>query len=228
MGKTNFTSNYARFNGGAIGIVFANNKRASIAINGTTSFVNNKCGGSGGAVSLVNSAIISFNSKNIIFLKNSAGASGGAVYIAFNGIGITFIGVVFMENVAQIGGGVHSTGSGTEVTTNNPTTFNTCKFVGNYAFGTGGAIDSASGQDAFHNTTFEGNEARVGGALRLAGIASIDSCFFEENVSELGGGPAVFNNAYISSVANSYFYHNVFKCGAQEFLYFNEVRLSFF
>ena len=143
------------------------------------------------------------------------------------GIGISFIEVAFVENVAQIGGGVHSTGSGTEVTTNNPMTFDRCKFVGNNAFATGGAIDSASGQDVFLHTSFEGNKARVGGALRLAGIASIDNCSFEENVSEFGGGPAVFNSGYMSNVTNSYFYHNIFKCGAQEFLHFNEARLPF-
>lgn len=113
-----------------MGIVATNNERSSTAINAATSFVNNTCGGSGGAISLVNSAIIIFNSKNILFFGNSAGALGGAMYTVFNGIGIAFIDVAFVENVAQIGGAVHSTGSGTELTvdkdstsTNNPMTF---------------------------------------------------------------------------------------------------------
>ena len=119
------------------------------------------------------------------------------------------------------------TASGTTITVDtnskletNPTTFDRCRFLGNVAFGTGGAVDSASGLDVFANTFFERNVARMGGALRLAGKVSIDNCSFTDNVSELGGGPAVSNVGFISSVTTSNFHHNVFNCEPHAFLDF--------
>ncbi|CAN0463794.1 unnamed protein product, partial [Ascophyllum nodosum] len=60
----------------------------------------------------------------------------------------------------------------------------------------------------------------MGGALRLAGKVSIDNCSFTDNVSELGGGPAVSNVGLISSVTTSNFHHNVFNCKPHAFLDF--------
>ncbi|CAN0402628.1 unnamed protein product, partial [Ascophyllum nodosum] len=66
----------------------------------------------------------------------------------------------------------------------------------------------------------EGNQARVGGALRLAGTASVVNCSFIDNTSNLGEGPAVSNTGYISTVTNVYFHGNVFNCESQMFLEF--------
>ena len=238
-GEIIFTHNRARLDGGAIGSAAfsflrsdrANNEGSEVAIKGATSFVKNTCGGNGGGMALVQSLAVSFETENILFSGNLAGASGGAVFIVGTPIGIVFRNVVFTVNVAQIGGGVHVTGSGSAITIGrkhdqemNPTTFHTCKFIGNFAFGTGGAVDTASGEDVFNDTLFEANEARVGGALRLAGIASIVNCSFIENISGLDGGPAVSNIGYVSNVTTSYFHDNVFNCENQMFLSFNKVR----
>ena len=234
-GETRFTSNRARSSGGAVGSgaynlkgsVFANEEISKMFFKGATSFVNNECGGSGGGMALVQSFDVSFENAHIIFSGNTAGSSGGAVFIGGTGIGTVFENVSFVENTAQIGGGVRVTASGTTITVDtegkqetNPTTFDRCRFVGNLAFGTGGAVDSASGLDVFANTFFEGNVAKMGGALRLAGKVSIDNCSFTDNVSELGGGPAVSNVGFISNVTTSNFHHNVFKCEPRAFLDF--------
>lgn len=121
------------------------------------------------------------------------------------------------------------TGSGTS--TNHgidfPTTFEGCRFVGNTAGATGGAIESAVGIDAIIDTVFIRNIARVGGALRLAGKASIEECSFEDNVAALEGGPAVYNIGYISEMSNCHFEGNVFDCDKGAFLSYtpaNSVR----
>ena len=74
------------------------------------------------------------------------------------------------------------------------------------------------------NTVFKGNIAMMGGALRLAGKVSIDNCSFTDNVSELGGGPAVSNLGFISNVIASNFHDNVFNCMPQTFL--DSVKVS--
>ena len=240
-GETSFISNHARSNGGAVGSeayflkgsVFANKEISKIVFKGSTSFVNNECGGSGGGMALVQSLDVSFENGYVIFSENTARSSGGAVFIGGTGIGTVFGNVSFVGNTAQIGGGVRVTASGTTITVGtdnkqetNPTTFDRCRFVGNVAFGTGGAVDSASGLDVFANTLFEGNVAKMGGALRLAGKVSIDNCSFTDNVSELGGGPAVSNVGLISNVTTSNFHHNVFNCEPHAFLDFVKVSTA--
>ena len=238
-GETSFISNHARSSGGAVGsdpfsstaAVLANDKRSKMFFRGATSFVNNECGGNGGGMALVESLDVSFENDDIIFLGNTAGSSGGAVYIGGTGIGTVFGNVSFVENTAQIGGGVRVAASGTTITVDtdkkqktNPTTFDQCSFAGNIAFGTSGAVDSTSGQDVFANTLFKGNVAKMGGALRLAGNkVSIDNCSFIDNISELGGGPAVSNVGFISNVTTSNFHHNVFNCEPETFLDFVKV-----
>lgn len=243
-GETNFYSNKAEFDGGAIGSRALNSELSSstngvrvvesrgsdITIKGPTKFVNNTSGVSGGAIALVQSLEVLINSRDVLFLYNYAGVSGGALYIASIGVGPIFRNVTFIGNSAQTGGAVYVTGSGTTVTLatsvqlNYPTTFDGCVFVDNFASATGGAVDSASGKDIFSHTKFRRNEARVGGALRLAGTASVDNCVFDENISELGGGPAVSNIGVIYGVSNSTFIDNMLTCEPHTFFEFNKVR----
>ncbi|CAN0195481.1 unnamed protein product, partial [Ascophyllum nodosum] len=74
--------------------------------------------------------------------------------------------------------------------------------------------------DAFIGTVFKGNYAPLGGALRLAGTASVDNCSFIDNISQPGGGPAVFNAGTMSNQTDIYFNGNVFFCENQTFLDF--------
>ncbi|CAN0327250.1 unnamed protein product, partial [Ascophyllum nodosum] len=99
-----------------------------------------------------------------------------------------------MSNYAEIGGGVFITGSGSSLEPYDgelSASFEDCKFIGNKAEATGGAIESAIGAAAITKTSFKSNEAGVGGALRLAGVSSVKGCTFEENLSDLGGGQAI-------------------------------------
>ena len=248
-GETNFTSNAARLNGGAVEsraldselsttssgrLQVVNDEISTITIKSATTFFNNTCKENGGGMALVQSLAVSFNSKNTIFIRNSARFSGGAIFVAATEIGPVFKNVIFIENSAEIGGGVLASASGTAVTIDidnsqveNPTTFDGCTFVGNVAVTSGGAVDSASGKDAFIGTVFEGNSASLGGALRIAGQASIDNCSFIDNVSQPGGGPAVFNVGTMSNETDVYFNGNVFSCERQMFLNF-EVSVSFY
>ena len=248
-GETIFTSNAAQLNGGAVGSGALDSELpkffggghqveideiSSITFKSATTFFNNTCEINGGGMALVQSLAVSFNSENTLFINNSAGLLGGAIFVAATGIGPVFRNVTFIENSAEIGGGVLASGSGTAVTVDinnkqvdNSTTFDGCTFVGNVAFETGGAVDSASGKDAFIGTVFEGNSALLGGALRLAGEASVDDCSFVDNVSQPGGGPAVFNVGTMSNETDIYFNGNVFSCERQMFLNF-KVSVSFY
>ena len=146
-------------------------------------------------------------------------------------MGPVFHGITFIYNSAQVGGGVYLTGSGTSITiirdqsgaitqVQNPTTFDGCTFIGNVAEATGGAVDSSAGRDSFRKSWFEKNSAAVGGALRLAGEASLYKCLFVDNVSGFDKGPAVSNIGFISNVTDNIFRGNVFSCDPGMYLIF--------
>ena len=244
LGETIFLWNIADSEGGAVGselfsstvgiASLLNEDDSLFLVRGATQFENNSCGGNGGAVALLGTLYLAFETTDVTFSGNTAAVSGGAVFISSTGMGPEFIGTTFVGNSAQVGGGVYATGSGTAVTleilsssapskVSHPTTFDGCTFVGNSAKATGGAVDSASGEDEFVDTTFEGNTAGVGGALRLGGKASLDSCLFIDNVSDESGGPAVSNIGFISDVVYTYFSNNVFSCEPGKFLEFDQV-----
>ncbi|CAM9429038.1 unnamed protein product [Ectocarpus fasciculatus] len=230
-GDTNFTSNQAFLDGGAIvspELDDENNQEDSaIQINGTTSFFSNECGGNGGAVNLLGACdLVVDPAANVRFTENAATVAGGAVFVSGAGAGPTFANATFTSNSAQVGGAVAVFGSGNtksvgDIEPPNPTTFERCQFVGNRATATGGAIDSAAGHDYFVDTTFEDNTAGTGGALRLAGAASIKSCSFVENFSDDEGGAAVSNIGTVASTENVSFSGNGFDCPTGMFLGYN-------
>lgn len=84
-------------------------------------------------------------------------------------------------------------------------------------------MDSGAGLDRFVGSSFVGNSARFGGALRIVGTASLSNCTFVENASNDGKGPAISNVGYISSQNNSYFRDNIPQCDPGTFLDFNTV-----
>ncbi|CAM9774589.1 unnamed protein product [Ectocarpus sp. 6 AP-2014] len=230
-GATNFTSNQAFFDGGAIVSPEFDDKLnledSAILINGTTSFFNNACGGNGGAVNLLGACdLVVDPAASVRFTENAAAVAGGAVFVSGAGAGPAFANTIFTSNSAQVGGAVAVFGSGNskgvaDIEPPNPTTFERCWFVGNRATATGGAIDSAAGHDYFVDTTFEDNAAGTGGALRLAGTASINSCSFVENFSDDEGGAAVSNIGTVESAENISFSANGFDCPSGTFLGYN-------
>lgn len=246
MGETHFTSNVATFDGGALAskvfhartltistsrTISDNDEESQIIIAGITVFDGNSCGANGGGIAMLGTVSVSFQATDITFVNNSAAVAGGAVFISGADIGPVFIGTRLVSNSAQVEGAVYATGSGTtEAADNrgdpeeNPTTFYGCTFGDNSADAMGGAVDSASGQDKFVNTTFVRNSAGVGGALRLAGTASVENCSFLENFSGYGGGSVVSNIGVVSKMTRSSFRDNVFYCDPEAFLSFIKVR----
>lgn len=168
----------------------------------------------------------------VTFEGNSADVSGGAVFILSTGIGPEFRNSAFISNSAQVGGAVYARESGTVITSagknqqENPTTFIGCKFINNSADGSGGALDSVSGQDFFRQTVFQRNRAKVGGALRLAGTATLYDCLFEDNVSENEEAPAISSIGSISNLTKTVFNHNIFDCDYGTFLSFASNKVS--
>ena len=226
-GKTIFSLNSASSDGGAIGFQSADSATSSVLlINGTTTFTNNTCGENGGGLAIQDMLSVEFETANVIFMANSAKVSGGAIFISGTKVGLVIQGTSFIENTAQVGGGVYATGSGTASSGDlfYPTTFHGCSFFNNKAVTAGGAVNSALGQDLFIETSFVGNQAMVGGALELAGTAYVDRCSFEDNVSGVGGGSAVSSIGSISGVNRSSFVHNVLSCDKGTFLTFSKVR----
>ncbi|CAM9601541.1 unnamed protein product, partial [Ectocarpus fasciculatus] len=231
-GVTNFTSNQAFFDGGAIVSPQLDSEynpiESNLNFNGTTTFFNNTCGGNGGGMALYGGcALVIDTEMGVSFIENTAAVSGGAVFVSSAGTGLVFPTTSFVSNSAQIGGAVATFGSGgskgvEDIQPPNPTTFDRCRFVGNRATATGGAIDTAAGYDFFVDTTFEDNAAGTGGALRLAGTASIINCSFVENYSNDGGGAAVSNIGIVSSAENISFSGNGFDCPTGMFLAYNE------
>ena len=228
-GKTNFTSNIAYSDGGAVGSMLAVDESV-LVFKGSTHFINNEAGANGGGMALLGALSVQFNTTDVAFDGNVANVSGGGVYISATGIGPTFIGTRFDSNSAQLGGGVFATGSGTKVTGLSPnevyypTKFIDCTFVNNVAHAAGGAVNAASGKEEYLGTLFAHNSAGVGGGLRLAGEALLSNCSFDENESDSDGGPAVSNIGFVSNLTSGYFRGNRFRCEAQHFFIFIEVQ----
>ena len=234
-GRTTFTSNRAELEGGAIGSYPLDatadaELMSSLSTAGPTTFVENTCERDGGAMSLIGGLSVEFDSTvDVTFWHNSARASGGAVFMSGVDVGLVFPGVSFISNSAQLGGAVYTTSSGNAKVDLkgkqklNPTTFDTCSFVGNTAVATGGAIQSAAGEDTIIDTTFVGNTARVGGALFLAGTSSFVNCSFVDNVADEGAGPSISNIGYVQTMVNSSFFGNDFSCAPGAYRAYNKV-----
>lgn len=230
---THFVGNYAALDGGAV-FVYVGYDQATLSHlfindNVVVLFRGNTCGGNGGGIALVG-AVVTHLSRNMTFFENHAGIAGGGVYMSGVSFGPLFKATKFDSNSAVVGGGVYTAGSGTaavgdedEDLQKNPTIFNGCEFKGNKATTTGGALNTGAGLDEIVNTTFIRNTAKIGGALRLIGTASIEKCMFEDNLSDEDEGPGVFNDGIVTNVFNCTFYGNVFNCDPGTYLDYNTV-----
>eukprot|EP00752_Nemacystus_decipiens_P007555 g6749.t1 len=229
-GETRFFSNEADIDGGAVASLESdpesNPRNSSIYVGATTTFSNNTSGANGGGLSLLGACSLDVDpGVEVSYVGNTAEVAGGAVFVSGAGTGPAFSSATFVSNSAQVGGAVAVFGSGnsksvSEAEPPDPTTFHRCRFEGNRAT-TGGAIDSAAGHDFVVDSTFEDNVAGTGGALRLAGTATIDGCSFVENFSDDGGGAVVSNIGTISSMSDISFSGNGFNCPAGMYLDYN-------
>ena len=229
IGPTEFELNSASKSGGVVGSgafgAVDNAEESFLFIRGATTFKNNTAGGNGGGLALLGMLFVEFETANVTFFGNSADVAGGAIFLSGTGVAPIFSDMTFISNSAKVGGAVYAVASGIELTEGNPnpTRFLGCRFVDNKAATTGGAVESSAGRDEFANSSFVGNFAGVGGALRLAGTVTVDSCSFVGNIANEGNGAAVSNVGYIANVTASLFQGNVFSCEAGTFLDFTNV-----
>ena len=129
----------------------------------------------------------------------------------------------------QNGGAVLAENSGTDAATDTsgmktyfPTTFSNCTFIDNSALEAGGAIDIRVGRVRVDSTTFSGNFASVGGAVRIIGTAELFNSTFSDNTSGENGGSAISIVGTITEMNGSYFSANRFICPATEYVDFTE------
>lgn len=232
-GPTDFASNTAMGSGGVVGSEAVGSQKnaaeSSLFIRAATSFKNNTADVNGGGMALLGLLIVKFEtSQNVSFSGNTADVAGGAIFLSGAGVPLTFSNILLTSNSANIGGAVYAVASGVEPTegTPNPTTFIGCTFRYNRAKASGGAVATTAGRDTFNDSVFIDNSAAVGGALWLAGSATIANCSFVDNVADEDGGPAVSNIGLINTVTDSIFDGNVFSCQDETFLDFTDVSKS--
>ena len=153
-GITTFADNTADSDGGAVYATLAHN----IIGRGTTTFKNNTAAtGSGGALGLY----VDIPGDTTVS-DNSVSRNGGAISSAANPRGLHFEDVSFWFNSARVGGAVATFGTGNaDECTPSPTMFLRCHFYSNRATETGGAVETASGQENFVSCYFENNFAGV-------------------------------------------------------------------
>lgn len=125
----------------------------------------------------------------------------GSRFCCLCSFGIAFADVTFISDSAQVGETASTVGSGT--------LYGSCRFTGNQARATGGAIQSAAGHENIVRSMYERNRGGAGGAMTLAGTASVESWIFVENVSDDGKGANVSSIGSISAVSKI----SLFLCG---------------
>ena len=150
------------------------------------------------------------------FVSNSSEV-GGAVHVASTAALSTVTSCTFTLNDANEGGGLYAA-KGVTVTGS--------QFIDNFAVGNGGGA-SIVGPSTLENCTFSGNfvgEASFGGGLHLAGTASntnpaiVNSCIFQSNEADNGGGVAVRSNGS-AEFADCQFNSNLAFIGAGAYLH---------
>ncbi|HEX5688489.1 MAG TPA: right-handed parallel beta-helix repeat-containing protein, partial [Roseiflexaceae bacterium] len=195
-----FTGNQSREDGGALKIV-------SSTVNATLcGFLENE--GStwgGGAIGVNNGATATF--AGCTFVDNSSGTRAGAIYAIDSTL--TLGGCTFATNhAATQGGAIYAQQTDISV--------DSCTFDGNISAGAGmiqggGAILYWGGVDTvatIHNSTFSGNSALLGGAVRLQGETNITDCVFEANHADQEGGAIASEIVAQLNIRNSQFLDN--------------------
>ena len=233
-GPTAFYSNNALYNGGAIGA--ADDARTYsghswLIVNNSMNFTDNTCGANGGALDLSDIDVVDVYGK-MMFSNNSAVASGGALYASNKEVGPLLTGVIFLNNTAESGGAVFLFAVGADDSYyssddsssyyDSSSKFYGCRFDGNSASSTGGALHSIAGYDVVSGTSFTNNLANTGGALQISGTIVLVNSSFVENKSGEGGGAAISISG-VNSMEELIFSGNGYHCSSDSFLDLNEV-----
>ena len=170
----------------------------------------------------------------MVFPSNSAASSGGALYASQKVFGPELADVVFFNNTAEAGGAVFFSAVGTDEydssdDDNSPysyaSKFIECRFDGNSASSTGGAIHSIAGKNLVQATNFTNNSSFFGGALRISGTIFVFNSSFVENKSGDKGGAAISTSG-INSMEKHFFAVNGHHCSADAFMDLSEVGFA--
>jgi len=197
-----FKGNTANGGGGAISVDEStlNFERCTFEENFVTS-----SNGHGGAIMAVDATV---NVRACEFDENSAPEDGGAIFLEGgpSAAGSIFYGCHFRGNRATNGDGG---GGGAIAHFTASIIVQGCDFSGNSAgLGLGGAIVAFKSETTVNATTFDCNDAFLGGAIwNEIGSIDISDAEFTGNVAE-GGGALVVDSAY-SSVTKCLFDQNI-------------------
>ena len=95
----------------------------------------------------------------------------------------------FIGNSAPTGGvPFHRLGSGGAIFSDGNLTIDNCRFENNTASGFGGALNVNTGTVTVRNSTFDGNSAGFGGAIRMTNGVTVESSTFVGNIADNGAG----------------------------------------
>ena len=143
--------------------------------------------------------------KNLNFANGSSVNEGGAIYVSSPTI--TIVNSTFTNCIAQMGGVIYSIL--TDITVINSTFTNNA--VNDFAannMALGGGIYTENGTVLISDSTFIGNSAFDGGAVRAEyGFISVRNSYFENNSASIYGGGA-FSSGGGANVTNSTFKGN--------------------
>jgi hypothetical protein len=207
IADTEFVGNTARTDGGAV--------RAyshQVAISNCV-FVGNSATNEGGAVMLAASSRFAVLANTLMISNRTQFGSGGALLVGLNRpVGMDRC--TFAYNVAGSNGGAcHLDVKAAMVLTNSTFYGNACG-QSPIGFGSGGAIwhfDNAGAAAGFYNSTFFGNRAPSGGAVRAYQAIRFVSSIVASNTATSGFGPDLLlvtssttaTNSLISNNANA-------------------------
>lgn len=189
-------------NGGAIYHYDSGDGESEIIIKGSkTSFIQNKAGGSGGAI-YNDGGKITIAEKAAVFSGNSAHSDGGAIANDYETGVITLNSIEFSNNTAGGYGGAIYNDAG-EVKLAGTSTFDSNAALDEYGYGYGGAIYNDDRLEIKGTATFNANKADKGGAIWNNGTAVLDGNLqFTGNIAAEGNdkddagekGGAIYND----------------------------------
>ncbi|CAM9749701.1 unnamed protein product [Ectocarpus sp. 4 AP-2014] len=206
---TLFVSNSASVYGGAISVKNASTLSWIGGANGTKFFSNHASSSGGGLYAIDASTSVVWDGPTT-WRKNTADYSGGALYlVSISPSSTPYIGGLFIENYAGVGGAVFmssclrvnftdfvfesnwasGTGGAVVMHTSSFSSFNRCSFFNNTGEN-GGAVSTMLGVEEFSACNFKYNSAENGGALRIGGHAELHDCNMVANYARVG--PALF------------------------------------
>jgi predicted outer membrane repeat protein len=214
--------------GGAVRVNEGSSMTASNCV-----FVENRASISGGAINGRNESTLTV--KSCAFCNNIAGSVGGAI-LSFEDSTLSISTSIFRNNSAVDNGGA------IYLSPNAICSVDKCSFTENNAGGLGGALQLDGSIAAVTNSNFEGNSARLGGAIYTQTPLKVTNTAFTRNIASgtidyssvtgdvadkaraVGSGGAIYcdNNTFLELFDSNFLDNTAFEFGGAIFT--NEVN----